>query len=104
RPRINDDGSVGFELKDGIFKRFIARAKKNFEDSQKTQEQREKEATVESMMFDYFSNIELGVDGLETARGTKFYITEIDDKHIHISIPENKISNKLRLSISELKA
>lgn len=104
RPRINDDGSVGFELKDGIFKRFIARAKKNFEDSQKTQEQREKEASVESMMFDYFSNIELGVDGLETARGTKFYITEIDDKHIHISIPENKISNKLRLSISELKA
>ena len=104
RPRINDDGSVGFELKDGIFKRFIARAKKNFEDSQKTQEQREKEASVESMMFDYFSNIELGVDELETARGTKFYITEIDEKHIHISIPENKISNKLRLSISELKA
>src|SRR5690606_20407948 len=51
-----------------------------------------------------FSNIELGVDELETARGTKFYITEIDDKHIHISISENKISNKLRLSISELKA
>src|SRR5690606_14126918 len=93
-----------FELKDGIFKRFIARAKKNFEDSQKTQEQREKEATVESMMFDYFSNIELGVDELETTRGTKFYITEIDDKYIHISIPENKISNKLSLSISELKA
>ena len=36
RPRINDDGSMGFELKDGIFKSFVSRARRNYENSQKT--------------------------------------------------------------------
>ena len=103
RPKTNDDGSMGFELKDGVFKKFIARAKKNFDDSQKSQEVFEKEASVQETMDDYFSNIELGVDELEIARGTKFYIISVDDKHINISIPENKVSNKLSLSINELK-
>ena len=43
RPKTYDDGSVGFELQDGIFKRFVARAKKNFADSQKSLEVIEKE-------------------------------------------------------------
>lgn len=103
RPKTYDDGSVGFELQDGVFKKFVARAKKNLDNSQKSQEMIEKEASVQGVMSDYFSNIELGADELEIARGTKFYITGIDDKHIHISIPENKVSNRLKLSISELK-
>lgn len=28
RPKINSDGTMGFELRDGIFKKFVARAKK----------------------------------------------------------------------------
>lgn len=103
RPKINDDGSVGFELRDGVFKKFVERAKKNYDDSRKTQEVIEKEASIQKIMFDYFSNLELGVDELETARGTKFYITGIDDKYIHISIPENKVSNRVKLNISQLK-
>ena len=54
-------------------------------------------------MTNYFSNIEFGVDELEIARGTKFYITSVDDKHINISIPENKVSDKLSLNINEIK-
>lgn len=103
RPRINDDGSMGFELQDGVFKKFVARAKKNFDDSQKPQEVIEKEATVQEIMTEYFSSIEMGVDALESVRGTKFYITNVDDKHIDISIPENKIINKLRWNINEIK-
>lgn len=38
RPKVNDDGTMGFELQDGIFKKFIARARKNYEDSQKSKE------------------------------------------------------------------
>lgn len=104
RPRTNEDGSMGFELQDGVFKKFVERAKKNFYDSQKSKEVIEKEASVQEIMADYFSNIELGSEELEIARGTKFYITSVDDKHINISIPENKITNKLRLNINELKA
>lgn len=103
RPKVNDDGSMGFELRAGIFKKFVARAKKNFYDSQKSEEVIEKEASVQAIMTDYFSNLELGVDELKIARGTKFYITSVDDKYINISIPENNISNKLSLNIKELR-
>jgi len=40
RPKLSDDGSMGFELQDGIFKRFVAKAKKNFDDSQKSQQEK----------------------------------------------------------------
>ena len=103
RPKANDDGSMGFELRDGIFKKFVARAKKNFYDSQKSEEVIEKEASVQAIMTDYFSELEFGVDELKIARGTKFYITSVDDKHINISIPENNVSNKLSLNIKELR-
>ncbi|KAF5052715.1 MAG: ATPase [Acetobacterium sp. MES1] len=103
RPKTNDDGSMGFELQDGVFKRFVTRAKTNFDNSQKSQEVIEKETSVQEMMSEYFSNIELGVDELETVTRTKFHITGIDDKHINISIPENKTSDKLSININELK-
>jgi len=103
RPKINVDGSMSFELQDGVFKRFIALAQKNFDDSQKSQDVIEKEATVQEIMADYFSDIELGVDALKIARGTKFYITSVDDKHISISIPENNVSNKLSLNAKEIR-
>ncbi len=103
RPKLNDDGSMGFELQDGIFKRFVSKAKKNFDDSQKSQEVIDKEVSVQEMISEFFSNIEFGVDELETLRGTKFSITSIDDRHIIIAIPENNISNKLSLNINELK-
>ena len=35
RPKINDDGSMGFELRDGVFKRFVQKAKNDFEGSNK---------------------------------------------------------------------
>lgn len=103
RPKLNDDGSMGFELRDGIFKNFVEIAKKNFYDSKKSEKVVEKEATVQAMMKDYFSNLEYGVDELKIARGTKFYITSVDDKNINISIPENNVSNKLSLNINELR-
>ena len=103
RPKTNSDGSMGFELQDGVFKKFVARAKKNYDASQKSQEAIEKEASVQEMMGDYFSSIELGIDELEIARGTKFFITSVDEKHIYILIPENKVSDRLSLNINELR-
>lgn len=103
RPIVNDDGSMGFELQDGVFKKFAMKAKKNFDDSQKTLESIEREESVQEIMSDYFSNIEIGVDELELARGNKFYITGVDEKYVHIVIPENKIKSTLRLNIEEIK-
>ena len=103
RPRINDDGSMGFELKDGIFKSFVSRARRNYENSQKPKEIVEKETSVQESMKSFFDNIELGVDEFKTLTGNSFYVSSIDDNFIHITIPGNDVVNKLVLSVGEIK-
>ena len=103
RPKINDDGSMGFELKDGIFKNFVSRARRNYENSQKTKEIVEKETSVQESMKNFFDNIELGVDEFKTLTGNSFYVSSIDDNFIHITIPGNDVVNKLVLSVDEIK-
>jgi len=103
RPKVNDDGTMGFELQDGIFKKFVARARKNYEDSQKSQEAIEKEVSVQDSMMDFFSGIELGVDSFKTINGNEFTITNVDDRHINISIPGNATVNRLTLSVDEVR-
>ena len=103
RPKINDDGSMGFELKDGIFKSFVSRARRNYENSQKSKEIVEKETSVQESMKNFFDNIELGVDEFKTLTGNSFYISSIDDNFIHITIPGNDVVNKLVLSVGEIK-
>ena len=103
RPKVNDDGTMGFELQDGIFKKFVARARKNNEDSQKSKEAIEKEVSVQESMMDFFSGIELGVDTFKTINGNEFCITSVDDKHINISIPGNATVNKLSLNVDEVR-
>lgn len=103
RPKINDDGSMGFELQDGIFKKFVTRARKNFEESQKSKETIEKELSVQESMMEFFAGIALGVDTFKTITGNEFTITGVDDKHIHISIPGNATFNKLCLNMDEVR-
>lgn len=103
RPKVNDNGSMGFELQDGVFKKFVARARKNYEDSQKSKETIEKEASVQETMMNFFSGIELGKDTFKTINGNEFTVTGVDDKHVDISIPGNASVNKLSLSIDEIR-
>lgn len=103
RPKVNDDGTMGFELQDGIFKKFVARARRNYEDSQKTREDVEKEVTVQEFMAEFFSDIEFGVDTFKTINGNEFTITGVDDGHIYISIPGNAMANKLVLNLDEVR-
>lgn len=103
RPKMNEDGTIGFELQDGIFKKFVARARKNYENSRKTKEKIEQEKSAYEAMTEFFSDIELDEESFHTVKGTEFYITGIDDTHIYISIPKNETSNKLILNTDELR-
>lgn len=103
RPKINADGSMGFELQDGIFKRFVERARKNYENSKKSQDTVEKEATAQESIANFFDSVEFGVDTFETVNKNKFTITSADEEHIEIEIPGNATVNKLRLNTDELR-
>lgn len=50
RPRMNEDGSMGFELQDGVFKKFVERARKNFENSRKSKKLVERENSANTEM------------------------------------------------------
>lgn len=103
RPKVNVDGTMGFELQDGIFKKFLARARKNYEDSQKSRETVEKERSVQEAMAEFFASLELGVDTFKTINGNEFTIISVDDSHINISIPGNATVNKLSLNLDEVR-
>ena len=103
RPQINPDGTMGFSLQDGVFKRFIARARKNYENSQKSQEEIAKELSAQEALDNFFDSIEFGVDTFKTINGNEFTITKVDDNHIYLSIPNNAIVNSLTLNIDELR-
>ena len=103
RPKMNEDGSMGFELQDGIFKSFVDRARRNFEDSQKPIDVREKEISSNTALEEFFADIEFGEEEFRTIKGNKFTITNMDDKHIYLAIPGNETVNKLSLNIDELR-
>ena len=100
RPKLNDDGSMGFELKDGVFKKFVQRARKNYEDFQKPKEVIEKELSAQNMIEEYLEDLDLDsndAEKLKTIRGREFYITSYDDKYINVTIPENETAKTLSI-------
>lgn len=103
RPKINDDGTMGFELKDGVFKRFVTRARKNLENSKKSDETIKKEVGVQQSISAFFSDVKFGLDKFKTITGNEFTITNVDDDHIYISIPGNATINKLTLNLDEIR-
>lgn len=103
RPKMNDAGNIGFELQDGIFKSFVEKAKRNFENSQKSIELRKKEISAEQILTNFFENLEYENNEFQTVNGNNFSIINVDDKNIYISIPNNKTSNQLSLSIDEIR-
>ena len=103
RPKMNDDGSMGFKLQDGIFKKFADRARRNFENSKKTKELVEQENSARTAMAEFFGNIDFGEESFKTVKGNQFTIVNVDDRHIDISIPGNATVDKLSLNIEELQ-
>ncbi|MDR1018222.1 MAG: AAA family ATPase [Lachnospiraceae bacterium] len=102
RPMFNEDGTMGFQLEDGIFTKFIKKAQDNYDNSKKSKDIIENELSTNDLLNEYFSDIEFGIDEFCIARGTKFYIMSVDEKHINISIPENPTIKTLTLNKMEL--
>lgn len=103
RPKMSDGDILGFELRDGVFKAFVDRARKNYEDSQKSQELREQEVSTNQMLSEFFSKIEFGKNEFQTVSGNTFTITDIDESRIYISIPNNPSVKKLSIGLDELR-
>ena len=104
RPVNGDNGQIGFERKDGVFKKFCEQALKNLIDSQKTVVEIEKEKSVDEKINSFISDAIEENTEFEIATGNKFYITDMTDKSILVSNPSNEKTNIIAVSRSELYA
>ena len=107
RPKNDSDGKIGFEPKDGIFKRFCINALKNLVDSNKNEEEFEKESAwsekCNAFLEEYYSDGDENDKILETeSRKSKFYISDYDDDSILIAIPKNEKKTSLKLNRRDL--
>ncbi len=103
RPKLDDDGTMHFCLQDGVFKQFVARARKNYEDSLKDIKEIEKEESVREALDELIEKFRAGDDKVhKTKNNTEFIVENVDDKYIHISIPKNSKANAVNLRIDDL--
>lgn len=104
RPLTRADGTVGFELKQGIFTNFIKKAQQNFDLSQKSESEQTLEKQAIMLLDAYLENIILGEDMLETMRGNQFYFATVGDDQIELVVPQNKIASQIVLNRSDLQS
>ncbi|MBQ6026737.1 MAG: AAA family ATPase [Lachnospiraceae bacterium] len=103
RPNISEDGNVRIVLRDGIFKRFVSRARKNYEDSLKSKETVELEMSISDAMNEFFADKIGSREPLKTTNGSEFYITDIYEGRIEILIPNNDSVNSIKIKLDEIK-
>lgn len=99
---VEKNGTLGFERKDGAFKEFCELAIKNLEDSKKSKEDAEKEATTKELIEDFISDSVDSSKEYKIATGNKFYITSSDENYVYINIPANDKIKELSLQKSVL--
>ena len=104
RPIQDDNGNVGFERKDGVFKEFCGRALQNLIDSQKNQAEIKKELSISDKINTFLLDAVDKKNIYNIATGNSFYVRGFTNKHIYVYISENVKVKDLTLSLSELQA
>ena len=105
RPVQNDgNNQIGFERKDGVFKEFCAKAKKNLVDSKKTVEEISSEKNIEAILENFVNESKEQKTEFELVKtGNKFIISEkTNEKFIYIDIPNNAKVTELPISYDEI--
>jgi 5-methylcytosine-specific restriction endonuclease McrBC GTP-binding regulatory subunit McrB len=81
----DENGNIGFELKNGVFKKFCMQAKDNFENSQKSIEELNKENNIKLFIDDFLNNAIKNNSEFETTfHKIKFWISDLENDTIKI--------------------
>lgn len=102
RPKSQNNGEIGFERKDGVFKEFCKRALQNLIDSKKSVEVLEKESSIKDKVENFLEKARDEKLVYEITRGNKFFIVDNSEKNIFIEIPANEKVKELALSKNDL--
>lgn len=100
---VEKNGTLGFELRDGVFKEFVDRARKNFENAHKSATEIEKELISEKKISNFLNKCQDSAEELETVSGNKFIITYNDEHRVDIYIPNNEVTKTLSIKTDEIR-
>lgn len=103
RPKVNIDGTMGFQLEPGVFTKFINKARKNYENAHKNKSELINENKANQALQKFLSEVDLDQNEFKTIRGKKFNIADINENKIIINIPDNEIVKVLDLTIPTIQ-
>ena len=106
RPVIDDNGAMSFELRDGVFKTFVDRARENYQAATVIEGESVDVNSIQNAMNQFFSEIEFGRQEFNTdKKKSRFIIDSIDDnnKYVKIFVPGNQTCKNVRVKISEIR-
>ena len=100
---VRDCDNFGFELRNGIFKDFCAKALQNLKDSNKPLETLQQEISVREILEDFIEDAIDNERNFETS-GTKnsFSIVENNERTITVEVPANEKTRLVKLSKADL--
>ena len=103
RPIQENAGEVGFERRDGVFKKFCVLAMKNLLDSKKSIQALQQESSVRDLLEDFIEKALEENIKFETS-GTKnvFYISDNKEKSIIVKVPANEKTSEVALPKTDL--
>lgn len=104
RPVQDESGSgqIGFERKDGVFKEFCERALKNLQDSRKSIDVLQQEKSVNEIIEDFLNDAIEQKTQFETITKNIFFVDNLTDKKIFVSIPKNEKVKSLPIPIDDI--
>ena len=100
---VSYNDEMKFELQDGIFKKFIDKARENYEKANKEENELKQETKVDIAIKNFLENTEFNSTEFTTKTNNLFYISDANEKNIYVYIPNNPIRNNLIIKISRIK-
>lgn len=101
RPVEKENGQMGFERKDGVFKEFCKKAVKNIIDSQKTIESLSKELSWEEKLQKFTEDAIDEETKFQLSNGNEFSIIEFKGRTI-IALNEQNVANRIAINADEI--
>lgn len=102
RPVLKEDGQMGFERKDGVFKEFCRDAIKNLEDSKKSVQSLTEENSWKEKLSDFIEESIDKATKYKTINGSEFVISEIRNHTIIVHNEQNEKTTQVAVNADEI--
>lgn len=102
RPIEKNDGQMGFERKDGVFKEFCKKAIKNLSDSQKSIKSLTKELSWEEKLQQFVEDAVENNTVFKLSNGNVFTIVEIKGRTIVVHNEKNEITTQVSVNADDI--